>query len=303
MNRLTEILRDSSLATTMSDMEIDEISQEIRADFEDLIEEEKEKIREEVTNELRNDEKDKEINSLNKTVSRLEDKIQELKDRSVNCETLRDVMAMEWVKENWEWICKMENSGRTAESIFTNSMIDGNVLAEKALETILLHEIDKTMNHKRIILVGKAASGKDHARKILESRGYKYAVSYTTRPPRSNETDGEDYFFLSEEEFEKMAKNEDFYEHISFNTWRYGTSKAQFYSDDVFIMTPYGISKVHPDDRKRSLIILFDMDPEIRKARLMERSDADSVERRLAADEADFENFTDFDIKITNHNF
>ena len=51
MNRLTEILRDSSLATTMSDMEIDEISQEIRADFEDLIEEEKEKIREEIMNE------------------------------------------------------------------------------------------------------------------------------------------------------------------------------------------------------------------------------------------------------------
>ena len=47
---------------------------------------------------------------------------------------------------------------------------------------------------KRIILVGKAASGKDHARKVLEAYGAKYAVSYTTRPPRENEVDAKDYF-------------------------------------------------------------------------------------------------------------
>jgi guanylate kinase len=303
MNRLTEILRDSSLATTMSDMEIDEISEEIRADFDDLIEEEKEKIREDVMNELRNDEKDKEIVLLTGKVSAHEEKIQILEDRSLPCGTLKDVMVMEWVKENWEWVSKMELSGRTGKDIYETSMVDGTLLVERTLETLLLHEIDKAVNHKRIILVGKAASGKDHARKVLESRGYKYAVSFTTRPPRSTEEEGKDYFFLSEEEFGKMVENEDFYEHVAFNTWNYGTSKAQFYGDDVFIMTPHGISKLHPDDRKKSLIILFDMDPEVRRSRLMERSDADSVERRLAADEADFENFTDFDIKITNHNF
>ena len=50
-------------------------------------------------------------------------------------------------------------------------------------------------NHKRIILVGKAASGKDHLRKKFESRGFKYAVTYTTRPPREGEIDGKDYLF------------------------------------------------------------------------------------------------------------
>ena len=41
-----------------------------------------------------------------------------------------------------------------------------------------------TGTKSRIILCGKAASGKDHLRKILEGRGYRYGVSYTTRPPR-----------------------------------------------------------------------------------------------------------------------
>ena len=53
-------------------------------------------------------------------------------------------------------------------------------------------------NKSRIILCGKAASGKDHLRKILEGRGFKYGVSYTTRPPRKGEIDGKDYFFLEE---------------------------------------------------------------------------------------------------------
>jgi len=49
--------------------------------------------------------------------------------------------------------------------------------------------------HKRTVLVGKAASGKDHFRKVLENKGFKYAVSYTTRPPRTGEVEGKDYFF------------------------------------------------------------------------------------------------------------
>jgi hypothetical protein len=51
-------------------------------------------------------------------------------------------------------------------------------------------------NKSRIILCGKAASGKDHLRKILEGRGFKYGVSYTTRPPRQGEIDGKDYLFV-----------------------------------------------------------------------------------------------------------
>ena len=49
-------------------------------------------------------------------------------------------------------------------------------------------------------MVGKAASGKDHLRKRFESRGFKYAVTYTTRPPREGEVNGKDYYFISEDE-------------------------------------------------------------------------------------------------------
>lgn len=161
-----------------------------------------------------------------------------------------------------------------------------------------------TGTKSRIILCGKAASGKDHLRKILEGRGYKYGVSYTTRPPRNGEIDGIDYYFIEENEFKTMIEQKFFYEYVTFNEWYYGTSNSQFHlTDDVFIMTPSGISKLHAADRKNSFIIYIDIDIDIRRSRLALRSDADTVERRIEADENDFRNFTDFDIRLTDHNF
>jgi guanylate kinase len=156
----------------------------------------------------------------------------------------------------------------------------------------------------RIILVGKAASGKDHLRKRFENRGFRYAVSYTTRPPRPGEVHEVDYIFISEEKFSEMIEKDEWYEWVSFNGWKYGTSRIQFEEDDLFIMTPGGISHISEDERKKSFIIFLDVDQEKRRQRLGERiMPGDSVERRIVADEEDFKDFTTYDIKITNDDF
>ena len=157
----------------------------------------------------------------------------------------------------------------------------------------------------RIVLCGKAASGKDHMRKVLESRGFRYGVSYTTRPPRDGEVDGRDYHFISIDEFEALLGDGYWYEWVEFNGWYYGTSRDQFYKDcDLFIMTPTGVSKIKPEDRRATTVIYLDIDLETRKTRLSQRDmPGDSMERRIVADEKDFKQFTDFDIRITNTDF
>lgn len=156
---------------------------------------------------------------------------------------------------------------------------------------------------KRIILVGKSAAGKDHARKICEQwLGVDYQVSYTTRPPRDEETPGRDYFFISESEFKKMIKQDLWFEYVQFNGWYYGTTCAQFdMPNSVFIMTPIGLSHLSENDRDESLVIYFDTPLEYRKNRMYERGrNDDNVNRRIAADEVDFEFYVNYDMTITD---
>ena len=157
---------------------------------------------------------------------------------------------------------------------------------------------------KRIILCGHAASGKDHLRKRLEQKGYEYALSYTTRPPRENETPGTDYRFITEAQAQELIRGGEFYEWVRFNDWIYGTTKEQFYSKNLFIMTPRGLMHLKPQDRQESLIIFIDIPESIRHERLQSREmPGDTIERRMEADRLDFRSFKDYDIRITNPDF
>ena len=153
----------------------------------------------------------------------------------------------------------------------------------------------------KIILVGKGGSGKDFLRKKFESRGFKYCVSYTSRPKRINEKDGVDYKFVSEDFLNNNVHK--FYEIADFNGWKYGRTIEDFEKSSLLIMTPSGIKNIKPEHRKKCLIIFLDVNEDVLRERLMERKDADDAERRLIADDLDFINFTDYDIRITNPDF
>ena len=157
----------------------------------------------------------------------------------------------------------------------------------------------------KTILIGKSAAGKDHMRKVLEGRGFIYGTSYTTRPPREDEIDGQDYYFISEKDFKNFADNNYWYEYVEFNGWFYGTSYEQFqFTCNLFIMTPKGIDAINPIDRKNCTIIYLDIPLAIRKARLEQRGDLnDKIQRRINADDIDFAGFNDYDIVINNPNF
>lgn len=77
-----------------------------------------------------------------------------------------------------------------------------------------------------IVLSGPSGVGKGTVRKVLmedESLKLAFSVSMTTRLPRNGEIDGEDYFFVSQETFEKNIKENKFLEYASFVNHCYGT--------------------------------------------------------------------------------
>ena len=58
---------------------------------------------------------------------------------------------------------------------------------------------------------------------VRETSEFVYLVSCTTRPPRAGEVEGEDYRFLSQEEFQARAKSGEFLEYATVHGYQYGT--------------------------------------------------------------------------------
>jgi len=56
-----------------------------------------------------------------------------------------------------------------------------------------------------------------------------YSISCTTRDPRGDEEDGEDYHFLTEERFKKLIEQDAFLEHAQVHGNYYGTLKEPIY--------------------------------------------------------------------------
>ena len=80
-----------------------------------------------------------------------------------------------------------------------------------------------------IVLSGPSGVGKGTVRKAIfeeESIDFQYSISATTRQPRAGEVDGEDYFFVTREQFEEKINNGDMLEYAKYVSNYYGTPKS-----------------------------------------------------------------------------
>ena len=156
----------------------------------------------------------------------------------------------------------------------------------------------------KLVLVGKAASGKDHLKTRLRKKGFIAGVSHTTRQPRKGEQEGVDYYFVDDATFQQMVKNEEFVEYMEFNGCFYGQTKEDFEQAEIMIMSKDGLDILPKEYRDRCVVIYLDIDRKTRIQRLNERDDKnDTITRRLFADDEQFKDFKDFDIRMTNPDF
>lgn len=76
------------------------------------------------------------------------------------------------------------------------------------------------------VLSAPSGAGKTTLTAALRQKpDFVYAVSCTTRTPRPGEVDGEDYYFLTETDFEAKVSNGEFLEHAEVHGRHYGTLK------------------------------------------------------------------------------
>lgn len=80
---------------------------------------------------------------------------------------------------------------------------------------------------KLLVLSGPGGVGKSTvATRLRKSGDFWVSISATTRTPRSNEHDGVDYYFISDEEFSRRVRSDEFLEWAEFAGSRYGTPSA-----------------------------------------------------------------------------
>ncbi|MBQ6950349.1 MAG: guanylate kinase [Clostridia bacterium] len=80
-----------------------------------------------------------------------------------------------------------------------------------------------------LVISGPSGAGKGTIFKKLLANddSLSFSVSVTTRGPREGEVDGVDYFFITNEEYDKLVEEDAFLERATVHGNRYGTLKSQ----------------------------------------------------------------------------
>ena len=121
---------------------------------------------------------------------------------------------------------------------------------------------EKILINKVFALIGPAGSGKSALVKELRKHGIPMLVSHTTRPAKTGEQNGVDYYFVNSEQFAQARP----FERISYNGYLFGMTKEEVTRN----LTQYPASTVDIDrdgfdqlkkligERMESIFILVD---------------------------------------------
>ena len=116
--------------------------------------------------------------------------------------------------------------------------------------------------------------------------GLELSVSATTRAPRPGEEEGRDYYFLSEEDFQRRVDAGDFIEHAAYAGNRYGTLRSELDRPAkalVLEIDTQGARQVRQTLPEAMQVFIAPPSPDELRARLIRRGsdDPDQIERRL----------------------
>ena len=162
-----------------------------------------------------------------------------------------------------------------------------------------------------IVLSSPSGAGKTTlVKKLSEKDNYEISISHTTRQPRLNENQNEDYFFVSEDEFKRLIKNEEFLEYAKvFNNF-YGTTRTPVINNlnkgknVLFDIDWQGADQIKNKKLDYKLITFFILPPskEVLFERLSNRhmKDKQMAKERMEQFERDVLHWINYDYVVIN---
>jgi guanylate kinase len=163
------------------------------------------------------------------------------------------------------------------------------------------------------VVTGPSGAGKNSVidRVMARLPGLVYSVSYTSRSRRPTEVAGEDYVFVSQEQFVQRIEDGDFLEHVTYLDDHYGTSRSQiegFVSDDLDVILNIEVKgaktlqQIGMGHIKVLYIFLTPSSTKELESRLRKRNteDESKIERRLEVAKQEMQELPCFDFLVIN---
>ena len=172
------------------------------------------------------------------------------------------------------------------------------------------------VNRKGLMFVLSSPSGAGKtslSKKILElDAEISLSISFTTRPARPGENDGEDYFFVDNKIFGDMRDNNEFLEYAKVFDYYYGTPKKPILDmlnngkDVLFDIDLQGTQQLM-NESKDDLVKVFVLPPSVEELerRLKERKqDEDEIiQKRMSRASDEMSHYAEYDYILVNDDF
>ena len=164
-----------------------------------------------------------------------------------------------------------------------------------------------------VILSSPSGAGKTTLVNLLaNNNNFEVSISHTTRKPRPNEIHGKDYYFVSNDEFKRLIKNEEFLEYAKvFNNY-YGTTRTPVIDklnkgkNILFDIDWQGADQIKNKNLDFKLITFFILPPskKILYERLSNRDMKDKLiaEERMKQFDRDVLHWINYDYVVINDN-
>jgi guanylate kinase len=164
-----------------------------------------------------------------------------------------------------------------------------------------------------VILSSPSGAGKTTLVKLLsKNKNFNISISHTTRKPRINEVPDKDYYFINNEKFESLIKNEEFLEYAKVFNHLYGTTrtpvveKLEKGENVIFDIDWQGADQIKNKKLNYKLITFFVLPPsrQVLFNRLSNRDMKDKliVEERMKEFSRDVLHWINYDYVVINDN-
>tara|TARA_B100000787_G_scaffold104182_1_gene77145 strand:- start:8111 stop:8743 length:633 start_codon:yes stop_codon:yes gene_type:complete len=164
-----------------------------------------------------------------------------------------------------------------------------------------------------VVLSSPSGAGKTTLVKLLsKNKKFHISVSHTTRKPRSSEIADKDYYFVNQEKFENLVKNEEFLEYAKVFNHSYGTTrtpvieKLEKSENVIFDIDWQGADQIKNKRLNYKLVTFFILPPskKVLFERLSNRDMKDKliVEERMKEFSRDVLHWINYDYVIINDN-